>query len=285
MATSDIASAQALCQRCGGAFEAYRSSQKNCKPCGYLARIEANKLRRRKLALTAGKAQRPTACIDCASPIPTDAKYHRCPSCWLAAKRKRNRERELRVSRAKGIPAVGSMVECPKCSKQFALRPGPAKLCDPCLREHQLASQREASRRSYVKAAPRVRDPTERYESNKRYHERHPEVRGAPKYKVDHRMRSGVQQAIRKNKAGRSWEALVGYSLAELMAHLERQFVSGMSWDNMGEWHIDHILPLAGFVYEKAEDEGFKAAWAMTNLRPLWSVENQSKGAKRLLLI
>lgn len=63
------------------------------------------------------------------------------------------------------------------------------------------------------------------------------------------------------------------------------QFLPGMSWDNMAEWHIDHILPLASFSYASASDPEFRAAWALTNLRPLWSAENMQKGAKRVLLL
>ena len=58
-----------------------------------------------------------------------------------------------------------------------------------------------------------------------------------------------------------------------------------MTWQNMSLWHVDHILPLASFEYESASDPEFRAAWALTNLRPLWSVENLQKGAKRVLLL
>jgi len=64
------------------------------------------------------------------------------------------------------------------------------------------------------------------------------------------------------------------------MRHLERQFLSGMSWGNRSEWHIDHIRPLASFSFEAVDDPDFKAAWALTNLRPLWGADNIRKGAK-----
>lgn len=53
----------------------------------------------------------------------------------------------------------------------------------------------------------------------------------------------------------------------------------------MGEWHIDHIIPKSSFDYQTPDDDAFKAAWALTNLRPLWSSENLRKKAKRLHLI
>lgn len=53
-----------------------------------------------------------------------------------------------------------------------------------------------------------------------------------------------------------------------------------MIWDNYGEWHIDHIIPISKFHFESFEDEGFKKAWALNNLQPLWANENMKKGGK-----
>lgn len=98
-------------------------------------------------------------------------------------------------------------------------------------------------------------------------------------------MRVGIWQTIKSKKIGRSWQSLVGYSSEELHAHLERQFLPGMTWDNFGEWHIDHRKPLASFSFSSPEDADFKAAWALSNLQPLWAVENMRKHAKITCLI
>ena len=58
-----------------------------------------------------------------------------------------------------------------------------------------------------------------------------------------------------------------------------------MGWHNMGEWHIDHIVPVSSFTITSADDADFKACWALTNLRPMWADENRSKGDKRLTLL
>lgn len=86
-------------------------------------------------------------------------------------------------------------------------------------------------------------------------------------------------------KGGRSWEAILGYSTEDLKAHIERQFQRGMSWDNYGEWHVDHIVPVAEFAFTSADDPEFKACWALTNLRPLWARDNLTKREKRTHLI
>lgn len=106
-----------------------------------------------------------------------------------------------------------------------------------------------------------------------------------PKYRLNCRMKANIKRCLREGKSGRSWALLAGYSVADLYRHLERQFLPGMSWANMGEWHIDHRLPLSSFKFETFDDPEFKAAWSLTNLQPLWSAENFSKGRKRLLLL
>lgn len=98
-------------------------------------------------------------------------------------------------------------------------------------------------------------------------------------------MKTAVRLSLLGAKAGRKWEALAGYTVEDLKLHLERQFTKGMTWANMGEWHIDHIIPKASFSFTTADEPEFKACWALTNLRPLWATENHSKHAKRLHLI
>lgn len=94
---------------------------------------------------------------------------------------------------------------------------------------------------------------------------------------------TGIHRGIKKgSKYGRSTFALLGYSLDELMVHLERQFLPGMTWENYGEWHIDHIVPIAAHNYETPDDLDFRRAWSLKNLRPLWGTENLSKGARLL---
>lgn len=110
-------------------------------------------------------------------------------------------------------------------------------------------------------------------------------LKQSPAYVVNTRMSARMLRAIRKLKAGRSWVACVGYSVDELMAHLERQFVKGMGWHNMGEWHIDHIVPVSKFNVTEVGDPEFIRAWSLTNLRPLWAKDNLRKGARLVSLL
>jgi hypothetical protein len=69
---------------------------------------------------------------------------------------------------------------------------------------------------------------------------------------------------------------IVGCSPQELKEHLEKQFVSGMTWENRINWHIDHIIPLssAGTIEE------FYTLCHFTNLQPLWVEDNLKKSNK-----
>lgn len=69
---------------------------------------------------------------------------------------------------------------------------------------------------------------------------------------------------------------MLGYSSDELKKHLESLFEDGMSWDNYGEWHIDHIIPVAYFD----PDTEVSIVNSLDNLQPLWAEENLSKGKK-----
>lgn len=90
---------------------------------------------------------------------------------------------------------------------------------------------------------------------------------------------------ILKGKEGKSVDEIVGYSGEDLKLHLERQFLDGMSWNNYGEWHVDHIQPLSSFKISSADDPEVKRAWCLSNLRPLWAKDNLRKKDKRLFLL
>lgn len=93
--------------------------------------------------------------------------------------------------------------------------------------------------------------------------------------------------AMLRGKAGRSTAELLGYTAAELKAHIERQFTRGMTWDKVlgGEIHIDHIVPVSAFSIREVGDQDFSACWSLSNLRPMWARDNRRKGAKVLSLL
>jgi len=69
---------------------------------------------------------------------------------------------------------------------------------------------------------------------------------------------------------------ILGCASVEFKQHLERQFKKGMNWDNIGQWHLDHIYPAS---LAKDENELLKLNH-YTNFQPMWAAENISKGNK-----
>ena len=69
---------------------------------------------------------------------------------------------------------------------------------------------------------------------------------------------------------------LVGCSREELTKHVEQQFTDGMSWSNMGDWHIDHKVPCSLFDLSIQAERA--RCFHCSNLRPMWARDNISKG-------
>ena len=67
---------------------------------------------------------------------------------------------------------------------------------------------------------------------------------------------------------------MLGYSALELKIHLQNLFTEGMSWDNHGKWHIDHIKPVSKFDKNTLPS----IVNALSNLQPLWAIDNIQKG-------
>lgn len=91
-------------------------------------------------------------------------------------------------------------------------------------------------------------------------------------------LRSRVSHALSRNSKSGSTETLVGCSMDELRDHLESQFADGMTWDNYGEWHVDHIKPCAMFDFS-VDSHQFEC-FHYTNMQPLWAIDNYKKGNK-----
>lgn len=102
---------------------------------------------------------------------------------------------------------------------------------------------------------------------------------------LHNRISAAVRRGLRGGKAGQSVFDLLAFSVEELKTHIERQFLPGMSWSNMHDWHIDHILPVSSLSFTSVSEPNFQLCWSLTNLRPLWATDNLKKHSKRLFLI
>jgi len=101
-----------------------------------------------------------------------------------------------------------------------------------------------------------------------------------PMFRLNKNISLGIRQSLNGNKKRIRWEHLTGYTLQQLKNHIEKQFKPYMSWENYGEWHIDHIIPISKFNFTKSNHIDFRKCWSLENLQPLWASENITKSNK-----
>lgn len=99
-----------------------------------------------------------------------------------------------------------------------------------------------------------------------------------PAFRLVRNLRNRVWHAIKGRTKSAHTVNLLGCSIPEFCAYLEKQFKPDMSWENYGEWHIDHIRPCASFNLSDPAQQ--QACFHFSNCQPLWMAENISKGAK-----
>jgi hypothetical protein len=81
------------------------------------------------------------------------------------------------------------------------------------------------------------------------------------------------QMGIQKNR--RKTVDMLGYTWQDFKERIESQFQPGMTWDNHGEWHIDHITPVDTFI--KNDIYNVQVVNALKNLQPMWAKSNLLK--------
>jgi hypothetical protein len=105
-----------------------------------------------------------------------------------------------------------------------------------------------------------------------------------PIYKLISNFRTAIYQVLKENnvdKNGHYFEVLK-YTPEELINHLEKQFTDGMTWDNYGQWHVDHVMPISVHDIQEIGDNEFMRCWSLSNLQPMWGDENIRKSNKIL---
>lgn len=116
--------------------------------------------------------------------------------------------------------------------------------------------------------------------ANPKYHAKYIAARkqADPLFKLQCALRSLATSSFLHGGWGKTTktQALLGCTFEELTAHLQSKFKEGMTLENHGDWHLDHIKPCA----TATSAEELAALFHFTNLQPLWATENLSKGCK-----
>ena len=146
-------------------------------------------------------------------------------------------------------------------------------------KEYLNKSRKQWGQKNLDKVAINAKKHREKYREkiNKRRRQKRKE-------NINFRLRTIISNRIRMalsrgSKNSTSYD-LTGCSWQYLKLYLESKFTVGMSWDNFGEWHIDHIKPCCSFNLTNIDQQ--KICFHYSNLQPLWAIDNLKKSGKIL---
>jgi hypothetical protein len=105
-----------------------------------------------------------------------------------------------------------------------------------------------------------------------------------PLYKLISNFRTAIYQVLKESNVEKNkhYFDILQYTPEELITHLENKFTDKMSWNNYGDWHVDHKLPITHFNIQEMGDSEFMKCWSLDNLQPMWGDENIKKSNKLL---
>ena len=166
------------------------------------------------------------------------------------------------------------------------------RTCVECIRERKQRPEVKARKSEYMKEYRQRPEVKAMHREYMREYNHHPEAKAwqrkyqnkknqIPQNALRNSISAAMNKSLKNGKNGRHWEHLLGYTLSDLMKHIEKQFEPRMTWNNYGEWHIDHIIPISVFNFEKPADIDFQKAWALDNLQPLWAHKNLQKSLSK----
>jgi hypothetical protein len=103
-----------------------------------------------------------------------------------------------------------------------------------------------------------------------------------PLYKLISNFRTAIYQVLKENRVDKnqSYFDVLQYTPEQLIVHLEKQFTERITWENYGEWHVDHKQPISSFNIQEMGDSEFMKCWSLENLQPMWGEENIRKSNK-----
>lgn len=125
-------------------------------------------------------------------------------------------------------------------------------------------------------------ESTDRFKKLRKQYERNRYQNNA-NYRLVSNLRCRLYSALNRNKKKKIIKYqntidLFGCTVEQLWTHLESMFSEGMTKENYGKWHVDHIIPCDSFNLSDPKQQ--KACFHYTNLQPLWAKDNLIKSNK-----
>lgn len=142
------------------------------------------------------------------------------------------------------------------------------------MQDYKLNDEQRSNRKEYRKEYNQ--QPEIKKKNNDNFKKRY---REEPTFRLRYLVSSHIYNYL-NNKNGKSVKEILPYNMEELKCHLESLFQPGMTWDNHGDWHIDHIIPVTNFKFDSVDHPEFKECWKLSNLQPLWALDNIHKSNK-----
>lgn len=96
-----------------------------------------------------------------------------------------------------------------------------------------------------------------------------------PLFKLKCNLRNLIKNSLTLQgytKKSKTYE-IVGLTYIDFQNFIESKFQEGMTWENYGEWHLDHIVPVSSAI----DEESLINLNYYTNFQPLWALDNLRK--------
>ena len=129
-------------------------------------------------------------------------------------------------------------------------------------------------KKKYNKAnADKIKEWRKEYQKNREKND--------PIFKLTNRLRSNIRDTFKRACNGAYVKKsktvdILGCDMDFFMRYISSKFQKGMTFENYGEWHLDHIIPIS----EANTKEDIIRLNHYTNFQPLWAEDNLTKSDK-----
>lgn len=96
--------------------------------------------------------------------------------------------------------------------------------------------------------------------------------------RIKDNLRRRLSKTLKDTPRNKKAFELLGCGIKHFKKHLENGFLEGMSWNNYGEWHIDHIIPC--MTFDMTKNYNHSKCFNYKNMRPLWADDNRKRKKK-----
>jgi hypothetical protein len=176
--------------------------------------------------------------------------------------------------------------KCKKCNSNKSIKEfykdkagkyGVRGSCIECEKEMNSLSNKKNYEKNKAKRKKQIRE-WDKNNLDKRRSWHHRNQLSNINYRIKRAIRARLYAALKNGYRKESSLSYLGCDLHTFKLYISNLFTDGMSWDNYGEWHIDHIKPLS--LFDLSNEDEIKKAQHYTNLQPLWADENILKSNK-----